>query len=176
LIETPLQAAVKTGDPILVQKLLDLGASVNAPPKKSKGFTALQIAAREGFVPIARTLLSAGADVNASGSQNGGTALEQAALLGRVDMIHLLVQHGSLLVGPGVTQFKRAKRLATINGHQVACKLLKSLRDEQVSTFNFDHRDIMRIPLGRFSVSKDQDRETKITDAPSTVLERSGRK
>jgi ankyrin repeat protein len=162
LIETPLQAAVKTGDPILVQRLIGLGASVNAPPKKSKGFTALQIAAREGFIPIASTLLSAGADVNASGSQSGGTAIEQSALLGRVDMIHLLVQHGAQLIGPGEAQFKRAKQLATKNGHRAACQLLESLRDEQLSTFNNDCRNVIQIPSGIFSVSEDQSLQTEI--------------
>jgi len=160
LIETPLQTAVKTGDKILVQKLLNLGVSVNAPPKKSEG-----IAAREGFVPIIKTLLSAGADVNAPGSGKGGTALEQAAKLGRVDMIHLLVQYGSLLIGPGVAQFKRAKELATESGHHAACRLLESLRDEQFSTFNFDQRDIMRIPPRRFLASEDQDYQAENSDA-----------
>jgi hypothetical protein len=137
---------------------------VNAHPKKSEGGTALQIAAEKGFVPIARTLLSAGADVNAPGSQRGGTALEQAAKFGRVDMIQLLVQHGTQLIGPGVAQFERAKQLATENRHYTACRLLESLHDEQISTFNIEPRDIMRMPPCEFSVSEDQGDQTENPD------------
>ncbi len=80
-------------------------------------------------------------------------------------MIHLLVQHGSQLVGPGVVQYKRAKELATKNGHYSACRLLESLHDERLSKFELDPRDIMQSSLGRLSVPEDQGPQTEIPDA-----------
>lgn len=58
--------------------------------------TVLMTAVRCGHDKIVKRLLSAGADVNAE-AESGRTALGVAAIFGRVQCIHLLVQHGACL-------------------------------------------------------------------------------
>jgi hypothetical protein len=136
---TPLQAAVEQGNVCLVTKLLSLDVDVNSPPAKRDGATALQFAARKGYFAFAKLLLSKKAEVNAAGSLLcGRTALEEAAQNGRIDMIHLLVQAGANILGPGNTQFERAKTFATKNGYYGARRLLESLYAEQMARFDYN--------------------------------------
>jgi ankyrin repeat protein len=124
---TAIQEAVEDGNLELVDMLLEAGADVNAPPGDLSGATALQIAAIQGYLGVARKLLDAGANVNAARAHfHGRTALEGAAENGRIDMLHLLLSEGALIEGRGRRQYIRVVKLAKINGHNAAAKLLKS--------------------------------------------------
>ena len=130
---TPLQFAVEGGDLQMMEVLLEAGADVNAPPpeKKYGGATALQLATIKGHLGIAKRLLDLGADPNARrGLEEGGrTALEGAAEHGRIDMIELLMQHGTRTTGIWRRQYLRAIELAAQMGHHVAANLLRGYRE-----------------------------------------------
>ncbi|KAJ1324524.1 ankyrin repeat domain-containing protein 50 [Microdochium nivale] len=80
---TALQAASEAGDATLVEKLLALGADVNAPPSPTLGLTALQAAAGRGHHDVVKTLLAAGAKADAPACRyRGYTALQGACLHG----------------------------------------------------------------------------------------------
>ena len=147
---TPLNAAIENGDIILVQKLIEKGASVNSATHKVYGHTALQTAASCGYIPIARHLISCGADVNAAGSLHGGTALELAAQNCRVDMIHLLVEEGVQLIGNGNHQFERAKEMAIERSHLMVVKLLENLHKTQVESLGLGQATMLE-PSGVIS-------------------------
>jgi uncharacterized protein len=69
--ETPLRAAVRTGDAALVEQLLAAGAAVNLT---AGGGAPLMIAANDHNAKLIELLLAAGADVNAT-TDSGRTAL-----------------------------------------------------------------------------------------------------
>ncbi|KAH7125808.1 hypothetical protein EDB81DRAFT_663540, partial [Dactylonectria macrodidyma] len=132
LPRTAFQAAVENGDLDIMELLLEAGADVNAPPADDSGATALQIAAATGQIGIARRLIALGADINADGARaHGRTALEAAAEHGRLDMVHFLLEVGAKILEPTGTEFRRAKSLATRNGHSATARLLKMLRAKQ---------------------------------------------
>lgn len=127
---TPLQKAVEIGNVELVDMLLEAGANVNGPIAVKGGATALQIAAITGYLGIARKLLNAGANVNAKASyRDGRTALEGAAENGRIDMLYMLLGEGAAIEGRARRHYVRAIKLADINGHGAAAKLLRSWSD-----------------------------------------------
>ncbi|KAL2816444.1 ankyrin repeat-containing domain protein [Aspergillus cavernicola] len=124
---TALQKVVESGNLELVDLLLEAGANVNANPASDGGATALQLAAIQGYLVIARRLIELGANINAAKAKfNGRTALEGAAENGRIDMLHLLLSEGARIEGDDRKQYTRAVRLAEMNGHQAAAKLLRS--------------------------------------------------
>lgn len=93
---TALQAAAERGHVAIVEKLLRLGADVNALPSPSHGRTALQGASENGFSNIVTILLNQGADVNGPAARYSGlTALQGASLNGHVDVIRLLARAGA---------------------------------------------------------------------------------
>ncbi|KAL2147809.1 hypothetical protein VTI28DRAFT_5581 [Corynascus sepedonium] len=123
---TPLQLACRTGNLEVVERLIEYGADVNAPPAKKAGATALQYAAIGGYLGIAYLLLQKGANVNAEPAQSDGrTALEGAAEHGRIDMVQLLMNAGADISEPG-GQYERALDRASVNGHCAVRDLLKS--------------------------------------------------
>jgi ankyrin repeat protein len=107
---TALQHAVKCDNLNLVQQLIDAGADVNAPPSLTKGTTVLQAAAGAGSLGIAIKPLEAGADV-------GRTALQGAAMHGRLDMAQLLLDAGLKQDGVQELWFQSAIALALDSGH-----------------------------------------------------------
>ena len=112
----------------MVQKLLDQGALVNAPPAKCGGATALQLAAIGGYLGIAEVLLDRDADVNASAAKlEGRTALEGAAEHGRIDMLRMLVNAGAVFHG---SECERAMQLAKRNGHMATSRYVETLARE----------------------------------------------
>ena len=75
--QTPLQVAAEGGHLGVVDRLLSVGADVNAEQGK---WTALRATTGEGHLVVADRLLTAGADTNAQLYQhNGRTALQAAA-------------------------------------------------------------------------------------------------
>ncbi|KAK1496246.1 hypothetical protein CTAM01_08433 [Colletotrichum tamarilloi] len=124
---TPLQRAVEDGNLVMIDFLLKLDASVDAPAARTGGATALQIAAINGKLGLAKKLIDLGANVNAPGAcyEGGRTALEGAAENGRIDMLKFLLLQGTDTTGKGRLHYLRAIKLALAEGHQVAAKLLK---------------------------------------------------
>jgi len=127
---TALQAAVETGNPELIQLILDAGADINAPAAPTMGATALQIAAINGHLGIAKYLVERGADIDAdAGEEHGRTALEGAAENGRIDMIHFLLHEGARTTGKYRLQYLRAIRFAERQCHHTAANLLRGFRE-----------------------------------------------
>ena len=87
--DSALYRAAATGDASAVEKLLTVGADVNA--KNEDGRTALHVAANER---VAKLLLAKGADVNAR-SNNGETPLHIASGDGRKDVAEALLENGA---------------------------------------------------------------------------------
>lgn len=90
---TPLILAAYNGHTSVVEFLLGNGADVNAADKS--GQTALIHACKRSFNETAALLLKNGADVNFQTRKAGTTALMIAAVLGNVDLVRLLLEHGA---------------------------------------------------------------------------------
>lgn len=122
-IRTALQAAVANGNIILVQLLLDAGASANAP---GCGETALQLAARMNDINLVRTLLLHGADINAPANQyHGRTALQAAAETGGDELVQLLIDEGADIHAPAAfTGGKTALQAAAKSGNPILVQKL----------------------------------------------------
>jgi hypothetical protein len=104
---TPLLSAAYNGDFEMVQVLLNHKADVNA--RHTGSWTSLHLASHgnpgqsPNIIPslsiVARLLLEHGADVNAKvdkqSSFPSATPLHLAARLGRVEVVHVLLQHGA---------------------------------------------------------------------------------
>ncbi|KAF6828832.1 hypothetical protein CPLU01_08270 [Colletotrichum plurivorum] len=148
--ETALQRASRAGDMDPVDRLVRLGANINAPPSPYEGATALQAAAMRGLFGIVRKLLDLDADPSAPGAEIGGrTALEGAAEHGRLDVLQLLLNSGVETEGPGQRQYVRAIGFARRQGHCAAANLLRSHRPwtqddqdilEEVDLLDWDQR------------------------------------
>lgn len=98
---TALQGASRAGEAEVVGILLRSGADVNAPGPAATshlGGTALHAAAAGGHVEILRKLLAAGADPNSRAGPRRQTPMQSAHLIGRADIVDVLVGAGA--VGP----------------------------------------------------------------------------
>ena len=125
---TALQAAAERGHTTIVEKLLKLGADVNAPPSPSHGRTALQGASENGFSTVVTILLQHGADVNAPAAKYAGlTALQAASLNGYKDVIHLLVGAGADIRLQGGKRDGTALHAAAEGGQVEAIQMLVEL-------------------------------------------------
>jgi len=99
---TPLHRALDEQKPVMVSKLVALGADVNATPGSgAKGHTALSTAVHHsvkgisGFdLGVIREILMRGADPNV-GSEGGYTPLGLAAGSKRPELVNLLLKHGA---------------------------------------------------------------------------------
>lgn len=132
---TPLMvAATAAGNAATVKLLLDKGAKVDARdnlegipavPTGGGGGTALIDAARVGDLESVRLLLAHGADVNAT-DKRGGSALSEALLYGRTDLVPFLIDKGaSLDVRPGLGKLP-VLVVAAVRGNIENVKLLLS--------------------------------------------------
>ena len=102
-LATPLQVAVNIGDLGIVHTLLEFGADVYAPPGKAK-YAGLR-----------------------------GSAIEIAAVNGRLDVMRLLVHAGSNYDARFIQTYPRALRLAYINGNGAIARYLQSFKAENYS-------------------------------------------
>jgi ankyrin repeat protein len=88
----------------------------------------LQIASLRGYIGIVQ-LLDLGADVNEGpAKRNGRTALQGAAEYSCIDMLHMLLDKGPLVVGDAKRSYHKAVDLAERNGHMAAAKILRHFR------------------------------------------------
>ncbi|KAI9828226.1 MAG: hypothetical protein M1819_004580 [Sarea resinae] len=88
----PLLDAVRSGDCLLVDSLIQSGASVDE--RDAQGRTALMQAVKGGRKDISEILLENGAEVNAK-STYGRTVMMEAAQAGSLDMVMLLIKNGA---------------------------------------------------------------------------------
>lgn len=88
---TPLTWAAAKGELEIAERLLDLGADVDAP--STSGSTALALASTKGHFELVRLLVSRGASVNAKAG--GGTPLMSAAMRRQADLMQLLLTSGA---------------------------------------------------------------------------------
>lgn len=88
---TPLMYAARRGHTEVVKLLIKKGAEVNT--RAEDGTTALILSA--DYPDILQILIEKGADITASGFGMGRTALMQAAGLGRVESVRLLLDAGA---------------------------------------------------------------------------------
>jgi ankyrin repeat protein len=143
---TPLMAATRGRHLEAVKLLLDNGAHAN-PPAFDHGFysdrgTALQFAAKDGSFAIAQLLLERGANVNALGPEStiyGRTALETAAMHGRLDMLQLFLNAGADGHLPLKNRYSSALRIAKGDCFEPnfgVVKLLQEYREEALDEWN----------------------------------------
>lgn len=127
---TPLQAAILGGNPSILDLVLDKNPDVNASSDFSD--PALQLACVGGHLSLAKRLIDLGADINAMSSSvktDYYTALEGAAVNGRIDIIQLLLSAGARTTGrQHCWNYLRAILSAKEHGYQAAAKVLKSHR------------------------------------------------
>ena len=121
-----MKAAVKAGDVVALETLLDAGADVDA--HDTHGQTALMNAARDGYAPMVRLLIARGADLNHTAKYNL-SALMLAVINGRDAIVGLLVDAGADLTirGSGAPGFagKTALDLAVSADRVIAMALLR---------------------------------------------------
>lgn len=91
---TPMQLAAMTGNPAMIERLIQGGADPNSPLSET-GDTALMMAARSGKVEAVRVLLDHGANVNARETWGGTTALMWAVSERHPEVAGLLVARGA---------------------------------------------------------------------------------
>lgn len=122
---TPLQYAAKYGNEWMAQKLIQLGAAVNAPPHIVEGRTALQLAASKGHYEMIELLVRSGADINARPAAYGGRlAIEAAAEHGHMRVASYLLFHGADIRGRNNIYYNRAVSRALKNHHYAMSSLL----------------------------------------------------
>ncbi|KAI7773180.1 hypothetical protein LA080_011625 [Diaporthe eres] len=100
----PVSEEEQTRQMDIVRYLIHHAADINAPPCRDSGMTALQAVALRGNLQMASLLLQHGADINAPPPETlggdsvigQGTALDLAAVFGRLDMVKFLLNAGAI--------------------------------------------------------------------------------
>jgi hypothetical protein len=116
----PLQIAACLGFVLLIGKLLEDGANVNA--QSGKYGNALQAASFQGDEAVVRLLIENDADVNAQGGEYGN-ALQAASLKGHKAVVRLLIENGADVNTQGGV-FGNALQAASSEGHEAVVRLL----------------------------------------------------
>ncbi|KAH0829720.1 hypothetical protein FOPE_10098 [Fonsecaea pedrosoi] len=124
----------------LVKFLIEHGANVNAPPSDDYfGQTALQAAAVLGDLEIVILLLTHQARVNTLSSIGWArftqTALDYAALYGRMDTVKFLLNAGALSACPGISGYKRAIFYAKHAGKHAIADLIRKHAADDIKLF-----------------------------------------
>lgn len=136
---TALQAAAEGNHAGVVRYLLQLlkareegtgseivEETVNAPPSKYKGFTALQAASSVGNIEMVKVLLAHGADVNApSGHFQGNTALAAAVEKGHEEVVQALLDAGSDVLARSGNRRQTATEIAVSRGEEKIAQMLR---------------------------------------------------
>ncbi|KAF7526494.1 hypothetical protein G7054_g10751 [Neopestalotiopsis clavispora] len=138
---TALQRAAEAGSLAVVERLLEMGADVNAPPAEYFGKTALQATAKTGNIAIVDRLLQKNADVNARGARVGGrTALQAAVEAGQMAIVQRLVQHHADINAPAAESSGRTALQASAEaGHlQIVEYLLEHKADVNAPGAGYD--------------------------------------
>ena len=90
---SPLQFAANRGDTVIVRTLLTRGATVNYQNRTWEA--PLYLATRLGSTAVVRQLLESGADPNLTALNADRTALHVASIIGKKDLVELLLEHGA---------------------------------------------------------------------------------
>jgi ankyrin repeat protein len=109
------------GNEDLVERLLDLGADVNAPDS-GRYANALQVASAGGHEQVVKLLLARGADVNAQGGKYGN-ALQVASDNGHAEVVQLLLDRGAHVNAQG-GYYENALQAASYRGYEKVVQLL----------------------------------------------------
>ena len=117
--------AARKGHFDILQRLIDAGADVNL--SWGDGTTALILAVQggdgAGAAAAVGALIAAGADLEAHELLSGFTALMQASVLGRADVVFALVKAGAD-AGATDKQGRTAKELAQLAGQDQSIRML----------------------------------------------------
>jgi ankyrin repeat protein len=90
-----LHIAVKSGNRLEVERLLDEGADVEAKPFDMYSAPPLHFAALAGDLELVRLLLDRGASVDSKELRHGSTALHVASSRGHTEIVRHLLQRGA---------------------------------------------------------------------------------
>lgn len=104
---TLLHCAADHGDPLVVRRLLSLGADAMALDHDKE--SALHWAARGGHAQVAQCLAEAGADLQARNFA-GRTPIELAALADKADMVSVLLGMGASITIESTKEISSAER------------------------------------------------------------------
>lgn len=91
--QTPLLIACEWGNPLAVEKLIELGVDPNKPD--NNGWAPIIVAATFGYRRILRTLLDHSVDIETLGPGGHGTALRYALANGHVEVFRTLLRRGA---------------------------------------------------------------------------------
>lgn len=119
ILRMPLWDASKAGHLAAVERLLAVGASVNAVSTDLVGQTALQAASRGGHREVVERLLAAGAKVNGHSALDhvGGTALQEASGGGHLEVVEQLLAAGADVNAAPASLGRTALQAASKGGH-----------------------------------------------------------
>ncbi len=121
----PLGLACFFGRRDAASLLLARGGELNTPSRNSMQVTALHAALAGPAPDITAALIEAGADVNAV-QQDGATPLHEAAAIGNLALVQLLLEHGADASARDAKQ-RDAAAFAHEGGHTAIVELLARL-------------------------------------------------
>lgn len=186
---TALQAAAKASDLEFCQRLVELGALLNAPCADLYGLTAVQAASQSGNLELVKYLAENGADLHAPASVIGGrTALQAAAEGGHIPVVRYLLEQGvyfnerpSMEDGFRVRDKLNEDELEALKLTVPPWVWVKS-KEEEIGSFDFDRMgftgekpldevQVMQILEEKISAAEedeDTNQDEKITYPPRT--------
>lgn len=139
VLETPLVLAIKTKNPTLVGLLLECGADIDLPARRSIRRTPLQAACETGSYRMVEFLLHRGANVNnAAAKRHGGTALQMAAKTGSLKIVKLLLDNGA---DPHMAKSKVGGRTAFEAAAENGCLDILCLLWNAALPFRFNEKE-----------------------------------
>ncbi|KAI0908601.1 ankyrin repeat-containing domain protein [Ustulina deusta] len=91
--QTPLFIACEWGNPLVVEKLIELGVDPSKPD--DRGWSPIIVAASFGHWRAIQTLLDHGVDIEMAGPEGHGTALRYALAGGQINVFRRLLEKGA---------------------------------------------------------------------------------